>query len=183
MVAPATVFPIPQAPLVDASGRVTTAWFRFFISLVQRTGGTGGRITPEPAEPFQVGLFDFAPQGEMEVGQLVLDLGQRTVPPAAPWWPETPPKLQPLLSLFLPAIGSPAAPDAVTVGASPYSYSPGFDGFAVVSGGTVSNISVSRDGGATTFTTGEITGIFPLTLSDTLILTYTVVPTLTFFRR
>lgn len=197
-----TVFAIPTAPFVDERGRITPPWYRLIVSLVQRSGGTAGRITPLPPEPFQVGLFDafggstgpeasaalqlslagmetrtlddmlFLGMQQAQQEQIVtfgFDLGRNQDEQAT--------------TLFLPALGPPAEPEAITVGASPYAYAPGFDGFATVSGGTVSSITISRDAGVTNVATGVVAGIFPLSLMDTLTITYTVAPTLTFFRR
>lgn len=216
------IFPIPSAPLVDERRQVTPAWFRFFISILQRTGGVAGRETPLPPEPFQVGLFEFG-TGSGGGSELGLDALQLALPLPTPPVDAFQTFLLPALDgattntfddlhylalqqgiveqtaglnlagqqeeqvvnpVLLPApISVPAVPEGITVGASPYSFSPGFDGFAVVSGGTVTGITVSRDNGATTFATGVLAGLFPLSLMDTLILTYTVAPTLTFFRR
>lgn len=74
---------------------------------------------------------------------------------------------------------APAAETAIVVGASPYVYSAGVKGSVIVSGGTVSDISFSRDG-TTFYTTGEITGMFTLNAQDRLRVTYTVTPTMTF---
>lgn len=69
----------------------------------------------------------------------------------------------------------------VIVGASPYSYeATNQKGFVVISGGTVSDISISRDN-VTFYTTGETTGVFPMSVSDHLRVTYTVLPVMTFF--
>jgi hypothetical protein len=161
------IFPIPSVPLVDERGRITASWYRIFVSLMQRTGGV--EETPTGAETFSMGLFDFSSQREEDTSQGFLAL------------PET--AQDQTVSIALQELPWPAAPEGIVVGASPFSFSPGFDGFAIVTGGTVSSITLSRDGGATIFPTGLLIGVFPLSLSDTLIITYSVVPTVTFFRR
>ena len=176
------IFPIPSVPLVDERGRITASWYRMFVSLMQRTGGV--EETPVATEPFSMGLFDFSPQreedarqgflalampegvkensattllfsdgGEKETSTTLLDL-------------QTPAQDQPV-SLVLQELPWPAAPEGIVVGASPFSFSPGFDGFTTITGGTVSAITLSRDGGATIFSTGLLLGVFPLSLSDT----------------
>lgn len=76
--------------------------------------------------------------------------------------------------------GLPQSPESgVTPGVSPYEYSAPIGGSMIVNGGTVSNISFSRDG-TTFYTTGQTSGMFPLNAQDRLRITYTVVPTLTF---
>jgi hypothetical protein len=161
------IFPIPSVPLVDERGRITASWYRIFISLMQRTGGV--EETPTGAETFSMGLFDFSSQREEDTSQGFLAL------------PET--AQDQTVSIALQELPWPAAPEGIVVGASPFSFSPGFDGFAIVTGGTVSSITLSRDGGVAIFPTGLLIGVFPLSLSDTLIITYSVVPTVTFFRR
>lgn len=71
---------------------------------------------------------------------------------------------------------SPAAESAITATASPMSYVSPSRGFLILSGGTVSAVSFSRDG-VTFYATGETAGTFPVSLGDTLRVTYTVVPT------
>jgi len=86
-------------------------------------------------------------------------------------------------NLFISAGGQGVA-QAITVGASPFLYTApaSLSGNAIVSGGTVSDISISRDG-ATFFTTGSSSGMFPLSASDQLKVTWSVKPTMTFLPR
>lgn len=74
---------------------------------------------------------------------------------------------------------APAAVMPVTVTASPFTYSPTVKGSVIVNGGTVSQIQFSRDG-ATFYTTGQTAGMFALNAADRLVVTYTVLPTITF---
>lgn len=68
--------------------------------------------------------------------------------------------------------------DAVTTftGASPLTYAAIARGQAIVSGGTVSAIALSRDG-TTFYTTGQTAGVFPMSFGDKLKVTFTVTPT------
>lgn len=68
--------------------------------------------------------------------------------------------------------------DAVNpfTGASPLTYTAIARGQAIVSGGTVSAIELSRDG-ETFYSTGLTAGLFPMSAQDQLRVTYTVVPT------
>jgi hypothetical protein len=68
---------------------------------------------------------------------------------------------------------------ALTVGASPFTYVAGVKGSVIVSGGTVSAIEFSRDG-TTFYNTGQTAGMFVLNARDSLRVTYTVLPTMTF---
>lgn len=74
------------------------------------------------------------------------------------------------------------APIAIVPGVSPFSYVATIGGSAVVSGGTVSKIEVSRDG-VTFFVTGQTSGMFPVSMGDTVRVTYSGVPTMTFLPR
>ena len=76
---------------------------------------------------------------------------------------------------------SPAAAQpvqSITVGASPFSYTAAFSGSVTVTAGTVSLISIVRQG--TTVATGVTTGIFPAARGDVVQVTYTVAPTMKF---
>jgi hypothetical protein len=68
---------------------------------------------------------------------------------------------------------------ALTIGASPYTYTAGVKGSLIVSGGTVSAIAFSRNG-STFYSTGQAAGMFPLNARDSLRITYTVLPTVVF---
>lgn len=78
------------------------------------------------------------------------------------------------------AIGGPA--QAITVGASPYTYTAPLYGSVVISGGTVSAVALSRDG-STFIATGQTAGQFVLTVGDQLKITHTGAPTATFVPR
>ena len=74
---------------------------------------------------------------------------------------------------------SPGNETPLTVGASPFTYIAEVKGSVIVNGGTVSAIAFSRDG-VTFYTTGQTAGMFMLNARDSLRVTYTVLPTLTF---
>jgi hypothetical protein len=76
--------------------------------------------------------------------------------------------------------GQPTGPPAAIVpGVSPYSYVAAIGGSVIVTGGTVSKVEVSRDG-VTFIATGQTSGMFALSMGDTLRVTYSVVPTMHF---
>lgn len=70
------------------------------------------------------------------------------------------------------------AESSVTLGATPYSYTAPSGGWVIVRGGTVSAIQYTR---SITTLTGLTSGIFPVGQGDILTITYTVLPTVTFF--
>lgn len=74
---------------------------------------------------------------------------------------------------------APARETAVTPTGSPFTYAAPRGGFVIVSGGTVSAVAWSRDN-TTFYTTGQTSGVFPVSSQDFLRITYTVVPTMTF---
>ncbi len=74
---------------------------------------------------------------------------------------------------------SPQAENPVVLGVSPYVYTNAVKGTVIVSGGTVSDISFSRDG-TNYYTTGQTAGMFTINAQDFLRITYTVPPTTTF---
>lgn len=70
---------------------------------------------------------------------------------------------------------------SVAVGASPFTYTAAFDGTIVVTGGTVSAISLIRQG--TSVATGITTGLIPLSRTDQVQITYSATPMVTFLPR
>ncbi len=71
---------------------------------------------------------------------------------------------------------------AISPSGSPFSYVAPVGGNVIVSGGTVSQILYSRDG-STFYGTGQTSGMFPLSQGDTLKVTYSAAPTMTFVPR
>lgn len=74
--------------------------------------------------------------------------------------------------------GLPQPEEALTVGASPFTYQAVIRGQVLISGGTVSAIAFSR--GQTFYSTGQTTGLFQLDFGDRIRVTYTVAPTMVF---
>jgi len=72
----------------------------------------------------------------------------------------------------------PQAESSITVTTSPFTYTASMGGFVIVHGGTVSQISFSRTSG-TSYITGQTTGTFPVSAGDSIIITYSGAPTVT----
>jgi hypothetical protein len=72
----------------------------------------------------------------------------------------------------------PASENTVAATPSPMAYTAQSRGFLIVQGGTVSLIQFSR-GLVANHTTGQTQGTFPLSQGDSLIITYSVAPNLT----
>jgi hypothetical protein len=81
--------------------------------------------------------------------------------------------------LFLAQFVSPPLPPVpLTLTGSPYGFQTGEPGVMVITGGAVSDISIVR--GTTTVPTGQTAGSFYLGLQDTIVVTYSVAPDMTF---
>ena len=76
--------------------------------------------------------------------------------------------------------GLPQPEEAATVGASPFSYTAVIRGQAHIGGGNVSLVEFSRNG-TDWFDTGITAGFVEMDRTDTIRITYSVAPTLTFF--
>lgn len=73
----------------------------------------------------------------------------------------------------------PSSELAVTITASPWTYTAPSRGFVLVTGGTVSLIQFSRTTG-TFYPIGQTSGIFPVSQNDQLKVTYSAAPIVTF---
>lgn len=79
------------------------------------------------------------------------------------------------LNLLSPS--QPAPEVTIKVTASPFTYLAQNEGNLFVSGGTVSAITLSR---VSTYTTGLTSGFIPVGIKDSVKITYSVLPTVTF---
>ena len=73
----------------------------------------------------------------------------------------------------------PSAEIAITVNASPLSFTDPSKGFVIVSGGTVTSIMFSRTANVF-YLTGETAGVFPMAQNDILKVTFTAAPNMVF---
>lgn len=89
-------------------------------------------------------------------------------------------KLLPPWNSFLQQLVQPAPAVAVVVaGASPFSYTANAKGILIISGGTISAISLIR--GTDTIPLSTVTPlIVPISINDTVEVTYSVLPTMQF---
>jgi hypothetical protein len=77
--------------------------------------------------------------------------------------------------------GAPASAEGpITVGGSPFAYSAPTAGAVLVSGGTVTAIQITR---SSVTLTGLTSGLFPLAQGDILTVTYSGLPTMTWYPR
>ncbi|KVD81920.1 hypothetical protein WS62_23475 [Burkholderia sp. ABCPW 14] len=80
------------------------------------------------------------------------------------------------------AWGAAGAIAALTVGASPFAYTAQAAGTVVISGGTVSAVTLKR-GSPAAISVGETAGVVPVSAGDIVTVTYTVAPTMDFVPR
>lgn len=73
----------------------------------------------------------------------------------------------------------PGAESTLTASPSPYTFVASQRGFVMLNGGIVSLVQFSR-GGVQNYTTGATSGVFPLSAGDSLIVTYSGLPSMTF---
>jgi hypothetical protein len=85
----------------------------------------------------------------------------------------------PWQQFFAQMIAQPGPIATVAVGASPFAYKASQSGHLLIVGGTVSDVSMLR--GRVTISTGQIAGFFPMSLGDTITITYAVIPTAVYF--
>jgi hypothetical protein len=72
----------------------------------------------------------------------------------------------------------PAAEYSIRVTASPFTFTTTqHGGFVIMSGGSVSSVKFVR---MNSYVTGQTSGIFPMSFGDSLIVTYSMVPTMIF---
>jgi len=176
-----TGFPQSNSPWLDPSGRVAQIWLRLLITLWNRTGGAQGGSTdtintqlesillPDvqatPDTELDLSFMDgFAQEIQQENSEIFLMLGEGQ----EQGWP----------CFFPEPCASPGALLAWTLGASPAQVGPGWTGTWIISAGTVSSVQLTR--GGVTVNCGQVAGMFPVTKSDFLTITYTVAPTVTF---
>jgi hypothetical protein len=74
----------------------------------------------------------------------------------------------------------PANESTLTLNTSPFSYTAQVKGFVLIRGGTVSSVQVTR---SVTTLTGLTSGYFPLNQGDVLTITYSGLPSVTWYPR
>lgn len=79
------------------------------------------------------------------------------------------------LQFFAGLVSQPAPIAALAVGASPFAYTASSGGSLAVSGGTVSDISITRN--TVTAATGLTSGLIPIVRGDVVTITYSSAPT------
>lgn len=193
MTLPNFSFPQTTFQFVDQNGVITTPWLQLLTQLFYRTGGTIPNIPGDDAlQSMLTGLTaEIVSSSDVEGSALIglMSQGfQKSDQQKAEIQSQAPASNPDLRSVLLSkafeggASGDVArsfATQAITVGASPYSYQAPSSGSVFISGGTVNAVAFSRDG--TTFIGAGVTaGIVPVRKKDIVRVTYTVAPTMTF---
>ncbi len=166
--------------LPDGTVRIDHNWYLLLYNICLQILGTSAAPTLPSSSLQALAELD---SETADADAIVLRLPIEALAQLLPTEGDPPQDLSGLLTLadagLLPD-PAPQAPPAqtLTVGASPWAYTALFDGMVSLDGGTVSAISLTRQG--TTVATGLTSGLFPLRRLDVLTVTYTVAPTAVF---
>jgi hypothetical protein len=168
---------------VNADGTVTIDknWWLFLYNISMQVLGVTTGVPSVPATDLLSSDVDAAAINASVARKLAEALAVLGVdpPPAASDFPDIARALLLAQDGLLPDPTPRAQPVAtVTLSASPFGYTAPFSGAVSVTGGTVSSITVGRQG--TTVATGQTSGIFPLSRLDVLTVTYSAAPTMVF---
>lgn len=152
---------------VTPDGRLTPEAYRAMNLLYGRvggsTGGGGGTITNNFYDELSISSSSF---------------GEAAIPFPEPVQPVE----LPFLSDMVFSVESFGAPiQSITVGASPYAYVAPHHGSVSIQGGTVSAVTLTRQGTAVTL--GLTAGLVPVATGDVVTVTYSAAPTMKFIPR
>lgn len=178
-----TNIPPPRVPVIDdRTGLISREWYRFFFNLFLLTGGGTSDATVEdlliaPIASDQSGNFDSI-YDQAQLAALVNSYSQQvqnvldqisTQPPSVP---------------IIASTNYQTPPTSIVVGASPFLYTniTGNNVDVMISGGGISALAFSRDG-STFYDTGSYYGMFSLSPSDMLRVTYISAPVMTLIQR
>lgn len=160
--------PTPTTKLVDGNGLVNKTWWLFFYNVA--TNSIGQQTSVDDVLVFLENQLDADQVPENPQSAQYDSIDYPVVFPAdaqAFGEPQVP-------------VSNQAQPEiAITLGASPATYTAPFAGSVLVQGGTVSLIELSRSG--TFRTAGFIDGFVPVARGDQVRVTYVVLPTAFFF--
>jgi len=185
---------LPQTePLgqIDDDGKTVTInknWYLLLYNLCAQTLGTGAPGAPgTPGTPGSPGVPSpsvYVPSVDTDITDADTFALQQPISNLSVGDIEFPPAIDTTALLLaqdalLPDPAPQAQPSAaITVTASPFTYTAPFNGQVTVTGGTVSLIQIIR--GGTTVATGLTVGLFMMSRGDQLIVTYSGLPTMIF---
>ena len=167
------LFPYRVA-FVDPQGRLTPEAYRALMSLYDRVGGSFGDQGVDVFGDVVSAVFDQTIQAEIVTQPI--ESGSERADVQQPVYEQS----QTQEMVFQPPVlGS--AIQAITPGASPYTYRAQQEGTLSIVGGTISAISLTRAGVSVSLAVS--TPMIPLSPGDAVTITYTVAPTLKFIPR
>ena len=173
------LFP-PRIRFVNADGTLTPDAYRALWQLVERTGGALGNVGGDTFVPESVGSIEAQQSAggditaDVYAGRELQAMGEMLTQPCSP------DSLSEMVIQPLPDRAM-TAPEAITVTVSPFTYRAGRDGYYIVTGGTVTKQEYGR--GAVFTDVGLLTSMLPILLGDSIRVTYTALPTITFIPR
>lgn len=168
------IFPA-RVPFVNADGTLTPEAYRTMQTLMSRVGGPlGDNGVDVFGDLTGYGTQDSSSTDTVtqpiEKAAMLESIAQPVMVDAI-----MPDVIQPLIDKSM------TLPEPVTVGASPYSYIASRDGYLAVTGGTVTKQEYGR---TAVFTdVGLLTSMLPILQGDTMRVSYTATPTITFIPR
>lgn len=161
---------------MDKSGQMNVNWWLFLYNMSEQVlGNQNATANPTAVQlltdaDLEAETSDYLPLVarisalEQQLG-IPQDAPQSSAQPIPEDLPPANPRAQPIW--------------AISVGASPFATTAPFDGILLITGGTVSAISLNR--GAGFLTTGLTSGIVPVRRSDQVQVTWSGLPTMTFY--
>jgi hypothetical protein len=167
----------------DPDGNVTisTNWWLFFYNISQNVLGVGSGLPTGGLIELESTDSDASDTDATSLRLPIagLQVNYPELPPTANDFPAIARAILLAQDSLLPDPSPLAQPvSSVFPSGSPFTYKASFSGAVAVSGGTVSNIAISRQG--TSVATGVTAGVFPLSRYDSLIVTYSSAPTMVF---
>jgi len=177
-----------RIPFVNADGTLTPEAYRALQTLMERVGGplgdngvdVFGYLTCYGAQDSAATDTLMQPIEKFAPLEATMQPIEKFAPLEATMQPITvdtimPDVMQPIIDRAM------TAPESVTVTASPYDFEAGRDGYLVVTGGTVTKQEYGR--GAVFTDVGLLTSMLTIQLGDSIRVTYSALPTLTFIPR
>jgi len=165
----------------DGQIHVDLDWYLFFYALGLNIVGADGSVTIPPVVNIPIINSYVVDTDSLQINRLSTNgLAQaQDRPDSAPTFQDFSNVMRLALDERLVESTPTAQPvAAVTVGASPFTYTALFNGTLSVTGGVVSNITLTRQG--TAVATGLTTGLIPVSRLDQVAIIYTGLPTVIF---
>lgn len=160
---------------VNDDGTLTQEAYRSLTEIINRTGGVLGN---SGADTFVSNDFSSVEGQQGAGGDITGDTFSAAEAQAQALGEMV---MQPTASQSSAQTTSSLPPAAVSVAASPFTYSPAADGFLIVAGGTVTKQEYKR--GAVFTDVGQLNSMLLVLSGDALRVTYTAAPTITFIPR